>query len=130
MRVSLSLASFFFASQVAAFTPAAFSPRASVAVHDTAKELGIPCEDECALECFPNLPPSIHPGVLSGQAQMDLLQHAKENGKILSSVLFSFFDFIMRDISSAKACTHLDISSIASTNIPPGWCCAPVPLTS
>ena len=44
-------------------------------------DVGIPCEDECAIESFPNLPDSIHPGVLSGQAMMDLLQHAKDNGK-------------------------------------------------
>ena len=43
-------------------------------------ELGTPCEDECAMMSYPNLPPSVHPGVLSGQAMMDLLQHAKENG--------------------------------------------------
>ena len=43
-------------------------------------ELGLPCVEECALESFPNLPPSVHPGVLSGQAQIDLLKHAKENG--------------------------------------------------
>lgn len=45
-------------------------------------ELGIPCEGECALEKFPKLPASIYPGVLSGQAQMDLLNHAKENGTL------------------------------------------------
>jgi hypothetical protein len=44
-------------------------------------ELGIPCEDECALVKFPKLPDSIYPGVLSGQAQIDLLNHAKENGE-------------------------------------------------
>ena len=47
-----------------------------------AEELGIPCEDECAITSYPNLPESIHPGVLSGQAQMDLLNHAKEKGKL------------------------------------------------
>ena len=46
-----------------------------------AGELGIPCEDECAITSYPNLPESVHPGVLSGKAMMDLLQHAKENGK-------------------------------------------------
>ena len=46
-------------------------------------DLGTPCEDECAIEKFPNLPDSIHPGVLSGQAQIDLLTHAKENGEFL-----------------------------------------------
>lgn len=49
-------------------------------------ELGIPCEDECALEKFPKLPDSIYPGVLSGQAQIDLLDHAKENGECPFSV--------------------------------------------
>lgn len=44
------------------------------------KELDLPCEDECAIEKYPNLPASVHPGVLSGQAQLDLLQHARENG--------------------------------------------------
>ena len=79
MKVSI-FASLFLASGAAAFAPASVS-RQSVAVKGTADELGIPCEDECALESFPNLPPSVHPGVLSGQAQMDLLQHAKENGE-------------------------------------------------
>lgn len=46
-----------------------------------ASELGNPCEDECAMTSFPNLPESVHPGVLSGKAMMDLLQHAKENGE-------------------------------------------------
>lgn len=80
MKLSFSLATFFFASQAVAFAPG-FQPRTSVAMRGTVGELGIPCEDECALECFPNLPESVHPGVLSGQAQMDLLQHAKEHGK-------------------------------------------------
>jgi hypothetical protein len=43
-------------------------------------DVGIPCEAECAIEKYPNLPESIHPGVLSGQAMMDLLRHAKDNG--------------------------------------------------
>jgi hypothetical protein len=49
-----------------------------------AEELDLPCEDECALKSFPNLPESVHPGVLSGQAMQDLLNHAKENGEVLS----------------------------------------------
>jgi hypothetical protein len=64
--------------------PAAVSSRSS-SLYNTQKggssaDLGLPCVDECALESFPNLPPSVHPGVLSGQAQIDLLNHAKENG--------------------------------------------------
>ncbi len=45
------------------------------------EELGIPCDDECALESYPNMPASVHPGVLSGQSLKDLIQHAKTNGE-------------------------------------------------
>ena len=45
-----------------------------------AEEVGIPCEDECGLDSYPNLPESVHPGVLSGDAMMDLLQDAKAKG--------------------------------------------------
>ena len=51
------------------------------------EELDLPCEDECAIKSFPNLPESVHPGVLSGQAMMDLLDHAKENGESLLYLL-------------------------------------------
>jgi fructose-bisphosphate aldolase, class II len=44
-------------------------------------DVGIPCEEDCAIDKYPNLPESIHPGVLSGKAMMDLLNHAKENGR-------------------------------------------------
>ena len=65
-----------------AFSPA-FNSRISpvTKLNNMAEDVGIPCEDECALESFPNLPESVHPGVLSGQAMMDLLNHAKENGE-------------------------------------------------
>lgn len=55
-------------------------------------ELGIPCEEECALEKFPKLPASIYPGVLSGQAQVDLLNHAKENGTCFIILIFKSFN--------------------------------------
>jgi fructose-bisphosphate aldolase class II len=45
-----------------------------------ADELGIPCEGECTISKYPNLPESVHPGVLSGRALMDLLQDAKAKG--------------------------------------------------
>lgn len=57
-------------------------------------ELGLPCVDECALESFPNLPPSVHPGVLSGQAQIDLLNHAKENGNVVLIVSSIFVHIV------------------------------------
>ena len=34
-----------------------------------AEDMGIPCEGECALAEYPNLPSSIHPGVVTGQAR-------------------------------------------------------------
>lgn len=49
-------------------------------------DLGLPCEEECALESFPNLPLSVHPGVVTGQALLDLINHAKENGKKKGSI--------------------------------------------
>jgi fructose-bisphosphate aldolase class II len=59
----------------------------SVSLRETiSEELGTPCEDECALDSFPNLPPSVHPGVVSGQAMLDLLDHAKENGYAIPAV--------------------------------------------
>lgn len=90
MKICINLSAFMLLQHCAAFVPAAVHRPSSALNGETAKvqhkggsaaELGLPCEDECALESFPNLPDSIHPGVLSGQAQMDLLQHAKENGE-------------------------------------------------
>lgn len=47
-----------------------------------ADELGLPCEGECRISSYPNLPESVHPGVLSGKALLDLLQDAKTKGKL------------------------------------------------
>ena len=55
----------------------------SVSVNDKiAGELDIPCEEECALESYPNMPPSVHPGVVTGQALVDLLEDAKTRGEL------------------------------------------------
>nr|AFE02909.1 fructose-1,6-bisphosphate aldolase class II [Emiliania huxleyi] len=51
-----------------------------------ADDLGLPCVDECAVASYPNLPPSVHPGVVTGQALVDLLQHAKENRYAIPAV--------------------------------------------
>jgi len=83
--MKFSLATLFFASQAAAFAPA-FQPRASVATQGQAEQFDLPCEDECAIESYPNMPDTVHPGVLSGQAQMDLLKHAKDNGYAIPAV--------------------------------------------
>jgi len=49
-------------------------------------ELSIPCDDECAMTSYKNLPASVHPGVVTGQAMMDLLNHARENGYAIPAV--------------------------------------------
>eukprot|EP00428_Durinskia_dybowskii_P028131 CAMPEP_0170248496 /NCGR_PEP_ID=MMETSP0116_2-20130129/24043_1 /TAXON_ID=400756 /ORGANISM="Durinskia baltica, Strain CSIRO CS-38" /LENGTH=435 /DNA_ID=CAMNT_0010499389 /DNA_START=139 /DNA_END=1446 /DNA_ORIENTATION=+ len=71
-----------------AFVPTSTTGRMSAVkpLKKMSDDVGIPCEDECALESFPNLPESVHPGVLSGQAMMDLLKHAKENGYAIPAV--------------------------------------------
>jgi len=50
------------------------------------EELGLPCEDECALESYPNMPESVHPGVLSGKSLQDLIEHARENEYAIPAV--------------------------------------------
>lgn len=50
------------------------------------EELDLPCENDCAIDKYPKLPESVHPGVLSGQAMVDLLNHAKENGYAIPAV--------------------------------------------
>jgi len=102
MKFSATIAAIFVAcSNVNAFVtpkpaaPLAFQSRSnshvlaeesSLQMAQMSDELGIPCEDECAMESFPKLPPSVHPGVLSGQAMLDLLNHAKENGYAIPAV--------------------------------------------
>lgn len=73
------------------FAPTSTSGRMSAVkpLKKMSDDVGIPCEDECALESFPNLPESVHPGVLSGKAMMDLLKHAKENGTWLLRIPMS-----------------------------------------
>jgi fructose-bisphosphate aldolase, class II len=86
----------------AAFAPAVRAPSTTAAAHaasstsgalfstkqvdakrregGVAGELGLPCEGECEISRYPNLPDSVHPGVLSGKALIDLLQDAKTKG--------------------------------------------------
>ena len=63
----------FRAGPIRARKTAGVAPRMGVA----SEEMGIPCEDECALPSYPNMPASVHPGVVTGQALKDLLQHAQ-----------------------------------------------------
>lgn len=41
---------------------------------------------EAPVGTFPKLPESVHPGVVSGKALVDLLNHAKENGYAIPAV--------------------------------------------
>jgi len=59
--------------------------KSDLAMGTMADELGLPCTD---IPAFPKLPASVHPGVLSGQAMMDLLADAKEKGKKKDNLYF------------------------------------------
>jgi fructose-bisphosphate aldolase class II len=37
------------------------------------EEMGMPCTDDCMIKGYPNLPASVHPGVVTGKALIDLL---------------------------------------------------------
>jgi fructose-bisphosphate aldolase class II len=50
------------------------------------EDMGIPCVGECALNAYPKLPESVHPGVVTGQALVDLLNDAKEKGYAIPAV--------------------------------------------
>jgi hypothetical protein len=67
----------------AAFAPHSSTHRStgSTKLHQMSNELDLLCEAECAIEKYPNLPESVHPGVLSGKAMMDLLLDAKAKGE-------------------------------------------------
>ena len=74
----------------------AVSVKAQSSLKSMSDELDIPCDDDCAVESYPDLPESVHPGVLSGQAMVDLLDHAKANGTLFlvlkcSLVRIAFF---------------------------------------
>merc|ERR1719453_1962933 len=58
----------------------------TITMGTTSDEMGIPCVGECDLPKYPNMPPSVHPGVVTGQALVDLLNHAKENGYAIPAV--------------------------------------------
>lgn len=82
MNIRSPLVLFFCISQVAAFAAPKCSPlRHETCLAGAADELGLPCEGECAIAKYPNLPDTVHPGVLSGQATLDLLADAKAKGK-------------------------------------------------
>ncbi|KAL1528541.1 hypothetical protein AB1Y20_009884 [Prymnesium parvum] len=69
-----------------------------------ADDLGIPCEGECSLPSYPKMPPSVHPGVVTGQALVDLLNHAKENGYAIPAVNCVTSSSINACLEAARKC--------------------------
>jgi len=67
----------------ASFAPSRTRP---IAMGTASDEMGIPCIGECDLPSYPNMPPSVHPGVVTGQALVDLLNDAKEKGYAIPAV--------------------------------------------
>jgi fructose-bisphosphate aldolase class II len=87
MKFSIAVSAALLAPSAYGFSiQSAFGVRKSSSLSGVAEELDLPCEDECAITSFPNMPESVHPGVLTGQAQLDLLNHAKENGYAIPAV--------------------------------------------
>ena len=76
------------ALQVASLAPGRgmCARRAAVQMGTQSDEMGIPCIGECSLPSYPNLPDSVHPGVVTGQALIDLLNDAKEKGYAIPAV--------------------------------------------
>ena len=80
-------------SLASAFTTPRFAnvkSNSHVILRDTSADLGTPCVEECAITSFPNMPESVHPGVVTGEALVDLLNHAKENGEFLWIIWYWF----------------------------------------
>jgi fructose-bisphosphate aldolase class II len=59
--------------------------RMNVEGHRHAEEMGIPAPGSYTTS-FPNLPKSVHPGVVTGKALKDLLDHAKTTGYAIPAV--------------------------------------------
>jgi hypothetical protein len=78
-----------------------------------AGELGLPCEDECALVSYPKLPSSVHPGVLSGRALMDLLNDAREKGTF-RFFLFHLFGYEYHGLSYSYCGVYFNAQKVIS----------------
>ena len=74
------------AADAASTRQCATSALLSHAVRYPLPRRGIPCIGECALGSYPNLPESVHPGVVTGDALVDLLNDAKAKGYAIPAV--------------------------------------------
>ncbi|CAL1136922.1 unnamed protein product [Cladocopium goreaui] len=70
---------------VAAGARKAMKPRAARKAQSE-KRFPVLSRSDPPLGTFPKMPESVHPGVVSGQALVDLLNHAKENGYAIPAV--------------------------------------------
>jgi fructose-bisphosphate aldolase class II len=89
MKFSLAAALVFIAnlSATTAFSnPPSFGKTSLKLKGSFSEEFGIPCGDDCATAKYPNMPESVHPGVLSGKSMIDLLDDAKKKGYALPAV--------------------------------------------
>jgi hypothetical protein len=119
MKIAASIFSAFIAGTITASafvaprtqTPVAFTRSSDVSIRAASgalkgmsDELDIPCDDECAVGGYADLPPSVKPGVLSGQAMVDLLQHAKANGTFVLFTNVFGLDFIHESATVRLQC--------------------------
>ena len=97
----------------AAFVPSPAPVRTGAASRRAARELrmgtaademGMPCVGECALASYPNLPPTVHPGVVTGQALTDLLADAKEKGYAIPAVNCVTSSSVNACLEAARQC--------------------------
>lgn len=134
MKIAASIFSAFIAGTITASAFVAPSPNAPVAFTRNSQELAmrgktglsekmsdeldIPCDEECAMTSYPNLPESVHPGVLSGQAMVDLLEHAKENGTWSCVVCCTCVSLQQSAAHIFKSLLHANTNTLDN----PSWC--------
>jgi len=80
------------------------TPRAAALMGTTSDEMGIPCVGECDLPSYPNMPSSVHPGVVTGQALRDLLDDAKAKGYAIPAVNCVTSSSINACLETARKC--------------------------
>jgi len=124
MKLNLAAAALTFITGATAFTAPRFAinKQSSSILRDTAAELDLPCEDECALTSYPNMPASVHPGVVTGQALLDLLDHAKENGKF-SRICLTYVGGRSVMVASVRAASaYVSFQLLTSAYLSSGRC--------
>jgi len=78
--------------------------RGPLVMGTASEDMGIPCLDECATSIYPNLPASVHPGVVTGEALVDLLADAKEKGYAIPAVNCVSSSSVNACLEAARKC--------------------------